>query len=260
MFNFIYGGIDFAHKLDAPSNPTEQYFKHVHAFNEIIYFVSGDVEYTVESETRKLVPGDLVVVAPGKYHFAAVNADVRYERYVLKFPDALVPGFLAERIKTLGPFLGSADALSFGVFDSYFGSFSDEELKALFLAETVKLLILLSKEPQPVSRRINTTVAEIIRYIDDHIREPITLESLSKDFHFSKSYISNEFKRSMRISIMQYVRLKKIIAAHRLILAGERKSYAAEQLGFDNYSTFYRQYVKLLRDGTLPVPAERKKS
>lgn len=259
MFNFIYGGIDFAHKLDAASNPTEQYFKHVHAFNEVIYFVEGDVEYTVESETRRLVPGDLVVVAPGKYHFATVNSNVQYERYVLKFPSEVIPSFLSERIKTLGPFLGGENARSFTVYDTYFGNYSDDELKALYLAELIKFLVMLSKEPQATPHQTNTAIAEIIRYIDEHIRQPITLEGISEEFHFSKSYISNEFKRYMKISVMQYVRLKKIIAAHQLILTGEKKSYVAEQFGFDNYSTFYRQYLKLLEDGLLPPLKGRRK-
>lgn len=59
MFSFVSGGIDFAHKLDAASLPTESYYKHVHAFNEIIFFVEGDVDYTVESETRHLFPGGI---------------------------------------------------------------------------------------------------------------------------------------------------------------------------------------------------------
>lgn len=259
MFNFVYGGIDFAHKLDAASNPTEQYFKHVHAFNEVIYFAEGDVEYTVESETRRLVPGDLVVVAPGRYHFATVNSNVQYERYVLKFPSELIPSFLGERIKTLGPFLGGENALSFSVYDTYYGNYSDDELKALYLAELIKFLVMLSKEPQATPHQTNTTIAAIICYIDEHIRQPITLEGISEEFHFSKSYISNEFKRYMKISVMQYVRLKKIIAAHQLILAGEKKSYVAEQFGFDNYSTFYRQYLKLLEDGLLPTSTDRRK-
>ncbi len=259
MFNFIYGGIDFAHKLDAASNPTEQYFKHVHAFHEVICFVEGDVEYTVESETRRLVPGDLVVVAAGRYHFATVNPDVRYERYVLKFPSDVIPAFLAERIQTLGPFLGGENALSFAVYDTYYGNYSDEELKALYLAELVKFLVTLSKEPQATPHQTNTTIAAIVRYIDEHIRLPITLEGISEEFHFSKSYISNEFKRYMKISVMQYVRLKKIIAAHRLILTGKKKSYVAEEFGFENYSTFYRQYLKLLEDGSLPHSSDRRK-
>ena len=54
MFSFVYKNIDFAHKLDKPSSPTEEYYKHIHSFYEILYFVTGKVTYTVESESRPL--------------------------------------------------------------------------------------------------------------------------------------------------------------------------------------------------------------
>ena len=85
-----------------------------------------------------------------------------------------------------------------------------------------------------------------VKHIDENIREPITLDSLAENFNFSKSYISNEFRKAMKIPIMQYVRAKKIIAAHRLILNGEKKRVVAEMFSFDDYSTFYRSYVKVM--------------
>ena len=97
MFEFIYKDIDFAHKVDEASNPTEQYAKHIHPFNEIVLFITGDVVYTVETESRTLHPGDIVFIPSGKYHFATVNKDAKYERYVLKFPDKFLPDYIKEK-------------------------------------------------------------------------------------------------------------------------------------------------------------------
>ncbi len=261
MFSFVYGGIDFAHKLDAASAPMEDFYKHVHTFNEIIFFVDGEVEYTVESEIRVLQPGDIIFIAPGKYHFATVNNNVGYERYVLKFPSSVLPDFLVERVRKMSPFFDSSkeQANVFSRFDFYndFGDYSEDELKAVFVADVIKLLIALSKAPSAAPNRINAVIADIITYIDENIHTNLSLDELSELFHFSKSYLSNEFKRAMKISIMQYVRMKKIIAAHQLILQGEKKSRVAEQFGFDNYSTFYRQYMKLLQGDALEMSPER---
>ena len=106
MFEFVYKDIDFAHKIDAASNPTENYEKHIHYFNEIVLFVTGDVLYTVETETRKLQPGDIIFIPSGKYHFATVNSDAKYERYVLKFPDSYVPAYIKEKRNASSCFLG----------------------------------------------------------------------------------------------------------------------------------------------------------
>lgn len=249
MFGFQYNEIDFAHKLDRASEPTEDYSKHLHYFNEILYFIEGDVQYTVESETRKLCPGDLVFIGAGKYHFATVNSEVAYERYVLKFHDTVLPQHLASRIKDLSPFFGSIKKYNiiFDELDSYYGNYSDDDLYSLFTCAVTKLLIMLSKETAYSNIQVNGLVAKIIRYVDENIRGEITLESLSAAFNFSKSYISNEFKRYMKIPIMKYVRAKKIIAAHQLVLGGEKKSKVAEMFGFENYSTFYRQYQKIYK-------------
>ena len=66
MFSFVYRDIDFAHKLDKPSSPTEEYYKHIHPFNEILFLVRGNVDYTVESETRHLAEEDVVFIPSGK--------------------------------------------------------------------------------------------------------------------------------------------------------------------------------------------------
>ena len=104
------------------------------------------------------------------------------------------------------------------------------------------------------SERQNTNefIDKIITYVDSHITESITLDSLASAFLFSKSYICNEFKKYMKIPVMQYIRSKKVLFAHSLILNGTKKCEAAEKVGFANYSTFSRAYQKLLKNNPFP--------
>ena len=60
--------------------------------------------------------------------------------------------------------------------------------------------------------------------------------------------------------VMQYIRKKKAIAAHGMIMSGTPKTIAAEKTGFENYSTFYRCYIKMLKEEGLPPVKSRKKS
>lgn len=248
MFSFAYKNIDFSHKLDNSSSPTEHYYKHMHTFNEIIFFVKGNVDFTIESETRRMKAGDIVYIAPGKYHFATVDNSAPYERYVLKFPNSLIPEFIKDKLFGYPAFFGNGSflALNFKQLDYYKENFNDEELYTLFMCETMKLIVMLCQEPIHASFKANKFIDQIIRYVEEHIREPISLDTFVNEFNFSKSYISNEFKNQMKIPIMHYVRSKKIIAAHQLILNGHKKSDVAEMFGFENYSTFYRAYQKML--------------
>ena len=62
MLNFIYNDVDFQHKLDEAGHSSEIFEKHIHPFDEILYFINGGVLYTVEAESRKLEPGDLIFI------------------------------------------------------------------------------------------------------------------------------------------------------------------------------------------------------
>lgn len=248
MFEFIYKDIDFAHKVDEASNPTEQYAKHIHPFNEIVLFITGDVVYTVETESRTLQPGDIVFIPSGKYHFATVNKDAKYERYVLKFPDKFLPDYIKEKQEVVSCFLGSAKRHFdvFHAFDEFRTSYSDEELYTLYMCETIRLLVDLYHEPSPIIKEAPPIVNELIYYINNHLDQKITLETLNKEFNFSKSYISNEFKMYMKSPIMQYIRTKKILAAHKMIKSGMKTGQVAEYFAFSDYSTFYRSYLKIM--------------
>lgn len=247
MFNFIHKDIDFAHKLDKPTSPSEEYFKHIHCFHEILYLVHGDVEYTVETETRQLKGGDLVVIPAGKFHFATVNPNVPYERYVLKFPVEIVPDYVADVLKPKGYFYseGNKYDVNFNLLDMYVTQYTENEVYTLFICEVLKLIVMLCHEPARPWKKHDDFVAELIDYIDTNIQKPISIQTLTDEFHYSKSFINIEFKRRMHVPVMQYVRTKKAIAAHEMIQNGAKKSDVATLFGFETYSTFYRTYKKL---------------
>ena len=249
MFQFIYKDIDFAHKLDEASNPTENYEKHIHYFNEIVLFVKGDVVYTVETESRKLKPGDIIFIPSGKYHFASVDSNSQYERYVLKFPDDHVPEYIKLRREYTSCFLGNAQRHFnvFKEFDELKKSYSNDELYAIYMCETIRLLVeLYHNSLSPIQKEAPKIVGLLINYINENLDKKITLDSLNQIFNFSKSYISNEFKLYMKTPIIQYVRTKKILAAHKMIEGGAKVGQVAEKFGFTDYSTFYRSYFKVM--------------
>ena len=41
---------------------------HFHTFDKLVFFRSGQVEYSVESETYALRPGDLLLISHGQLH------------------------------------------------------------------------------------------------------------------------------------------------------------------------------------------------
>lgn len=247
MFEFKRYGIDFSHKYDLSPEPTyDEDEGHIHLYTEMLYFISGDVDYTVDSQTHKLAPHDMVLISPGKYHCAKINPKVPYERYVLKFPNTVIPPYFIEKIKQMNAFYSSAKKynINLSLLDSYYGNFPEDDMFALCVAEVSKIIIMLSQNKESVPKQVNAVIDKLITYIDEHITQNITLDMLSSECHFSKSYINSEFKKYTDMPLMKYIKAKKIVAAHDLILSGQKKSAVAFMFGFKDYSTFYRQYQK----------------
>ena len=91
----------------------------------------------------------------------------------------------------------------------------------------------------------NDIISVLIDYIENHIKEDLALENIAKDLHYSESYLSNQFKKAMKCSLMKYIRSKKIVLAQQMIREGRKAVDVAEELSFNDYSTFYRSYLKV---------------
>lgn len=251
MFNFIYKNIDFAHKLNGHTTPSDDFHKHMHDHYELLYLVRGNIDYTIESETKKLVAGEVLMIAPGMLHFGTVDPNSAYERYVLKFPATVLPEFMLKKIENL-KFCGIIPKIQelFEELDYIYANFDDEERNLLMYTALFRIIIRVYKSEMPVfDEQIhhNAIIAEIINYINKNIKRPIALADICQDLHFSKSYISSEFSKEMKTPVMTYIKHKKIIAAHRQITEGKtRLINVAEEFGFSEYSTFYRNYKKII--------------
>ena len=94
-------------------------------------------------------------------------------------------------------------------------------------------------------------ISVLVDYIQAHIKEDLTLAKLIENLHYSGSYLSNLFKKEMHCSLMKYIKTKKIILAQIMIREGKKAVDVCEELKFNDYSTFYRTYVKVL--GVSPI-------
>lgn len=251
MFNFVYKDLDFAHKLDEHPKGAPDYQKHFHDFYELFYFISGSAVYTVEEEYHDLNPGDALLIQPGEHHYVNFKDDSTYERYVLKFPERILPDFVKQKFADRSAFYLEAQKTGslFSKLDGLYETFSDsgEELYLLFsntVAETV--LTLCHSVPESKPFLADNKMAPILQYINDHLSVPISIEDLCREFYFSQSYICKEFRTYMKVSIMKYIRSKKIMAAHQHITKGMKPTKVAEMYGYSDYSTFYRTYLSVM--------------
>ena len=249
MFNFVYDDIDFAHKYNEHYSPSPDWDRHFHDFYEMYFFISGDADYTVEEERHDLVPGDALLIQPGEHHYVTFGKDVPYERYVLKFHSNLVPDFVRDKFVSRSAFYRSPSGVGklFGHLDELYENFEGKELYLLYCNIVCEIILNLCKNSTE-SRVVlaDSKMTPIVQYINENLREPLTILDLCERFHFSQSYICKEFNAYMKTPLMKYVRSKKIMAAHEQIERGEKPTRVAELFGYVDYSTFYRTYTSVM--------------
>ncbi len=85
-------------------------------------------------------------------------------------------------------------------------------------------------------------MGDMIRYINSHVTEPLTLDDLASSFHVSKYYLLREFKKYTGISVHQYLIIRRIFVSQEMIRRGTKPKEACFQCGFTDYSSFYRAF------------------
>ena len=71
---------------------------------------------------------------------------------------------------------------------------------------------------------------------------PLDASLIAEALFVSKTYLSHVFAKTMNISLMRYVRMKKIYRAREYLKQGNSVTRTAELLGYDSYHTFLRNY------------------
>ena len=83
---------------------------------------------------------------------------------------------------------------------------------------------------------------KLTTYVEYHYDSPITIGELAKQFFVSSSTISHLFKQKMGVSFYRYVTQRRLIAAKTLIQHGIPLETVSQEVGFSDYSTFYRAF------------------
>lgn len=100
------------------------------------------------------------------------------------------------------------------------------------------LLILLERHLNLNSMAGNANIQQVIRYINLHYTENLTLDFLCNRFYISKFYLSRSFENATGKSIYQYVLEKRMIMARQLLISGEKPTDIFHYVVLDSTVTF----------------------
>lgn len=241
------------------SNSNMQF--HSHAFYELICCRNTcGAEYLVGAERYKLQKGDVIFVPPGISHRPLLPEHMPepYSRDVLwineDFLKSIITGFSdisssdfskAVLYRTAGTRWESiADLFRIGVKEAEAGEIDWE---VAVIANTLTILTHLRRasrdlHAKPLEAEKPELLDQVLAFIEEHLSERITLAEVAHHFFISESTITQTFRKKMDVSFYRCVTQRRLIAAKALIEKGIALESVAEQVGFSDYSSFFRAF------------------
>ena len=242
------------HTVDEAPNPGD-FSMHAHEWMEIYYFISGKGSYLVEGTAYPLEPHDVFIMRSAETHTLLIEPDEPYERIAIHFSPAVLSS-LDPELKLLRPFLDRplgqnnrypAAGDPEGHLRAAFAQFTFDHVANPRLNLMARLLLLLTsldglyRKNQPHTPALGLQ-SQLVAYVNEHLFEDISVQSVADAFYRSRSQISRIFHQATGSALWEYVTIKRLLAARAMLERGESAGSACLACGFAEYSSFFRAY------------------
>ncbi|WP_284641647.1 helix-turn-helix domain-containing protein [Paenibacillus silviterrae] len=242
---------------------------HLHDSYELYFFLSGDVHYLIEKKVYPLRYGDLLIMNNRELHKATFRSNATYENIVVHFDPAVSealtglsdfplldcyvnrPQGESNLIRLSHQQLEEAQAIFHKI--EQLSPESQSESGLLLTAYMIELLVLINRcfhsdksSQDTVPTDVHEKLSPVLDYIDSHLDEDLSLETLERHFYMNRYYLSRLFRRSTGSTVHEYIVLKRIARAKKLLQEGSNVTDACQQSGFNDYSNFIRMFKRFV--------------
>ncbi len=254
-----------------------------HDFWEILYVDKGEVEVMANTTGYKLKQGDIIFHKPNEFHSVWANRKIAsnvvvisftcYSQEMTKFENNIF--FLNNNERNL-----IANCVKNGMA-TYYPPFDDPRRHDLVMRDNAPfgseqilkinlelLLLNLATRGHELSRdnRLSSTAKEriedelvkrTIKYMQDHLRDHVTLDEISNHLNISQTHLVTLFKEKVGMSVIRYYKTEKIEHA-KMMIREQNLNFTeiSDILSYSSIHTFSRHF-KSVTDMT---PSEYAKS
>lgn len=234
-----------------------EYQMHTHSGAEVFCFFGGKGVFHVEGEEYGLETGDIMIFGPSEAHYIEVDDAVPYKRSMVH----LQPEMFEEIDPTgelLRPFLDKEPGKGNIYKRAQFRDGDCQHYWQIILSDVgrkhtniVAGLVGLLHEIYRiyVNRRqeigrVDTLEYQLVRYINMRLTQPVTLDEICAKYYISKAQLCRRFRKATGTTVWHYITVKRLVEARTRIKKGQSPTQVASELGFGDYSSFYRAYRK----------------
>ena len=236
---------------------------HSHPFFELSYVRRcQNTDYSIGAKKYRLNVGDILLIPPDTLHGAVLSNEKQSQlvRDVLW----LSPHFLnrmrlmtsgTQNYRTEESIVFRTNGTKWEYLEKYFQTGIVECEQKLYGWESIiesntiqlwtNLVRALLESSVPILKDKKTDLVLLITdYIENNLSEKITLELVAEVFEISKSTVTQSFRKKLGVSFYAYVTHRRLLKAKSLISRGGKLETAGKQVGFTDYSAFYRAFIK----------------
>lgn len=236
---------------------------HYHDNYELYFFLGDIMQYFLGQRVFNLKKYDVVVVDRLTYHRTQYSLSKDPERINVTFDKSIVEGIEnAECRKSLNDFLSSANYIDSRNLDlndtgasfehlTYLCSKKEQSILLEHRKKHVLLDILFSladagDRPSKYQRETeNDDMTKIVEHINAFFNQEVNLAVVSEKFGISRFHLCRKFKEATGSCITDYVNMKRLTEAKKLLLDTDYSvNRISELVGYNNTSYFIRIYKK----------------
>lgn len=238
--------------LRMPDPQQSSFFRHMHSEYELMLSLAGGASYVIEDKKYTLNPYTLLLIPSKAYHFAQIEDTDLYCRYIVAFNEgavepALLKAVLQEpacyQLDENHPIVQNFCQLH-ALSQINMADYENLMLKT-FCTQLLLGIVALQREMSVSSAPAeNTLPYPVLAYIEENLTKIRSLDEIAEHFFLSPSTLTHQFKTKMGISLMKFIRQKKLLLARSLLEKGEKPLEVAAKCGFAEYTTFYKAYTR----------------
>lgn len=122
--------------------------------------------------------------------------------------------------------------------------------------DRLKIALYEKKETEGIEEQEERPITGIIRYMQEHLEEEISLNILAEKFHLSAQYISQLFKNEIGVNFLSYLTSIRMERAKKLLISTSFSiGEISVQCGYGDYRVFTRTFKKT--EGSTPSQYRR---
>lgn len=241
-------------KTEAWTSQSIDFAPHLHACPELVYMVSGELSVQIDTLEYTMKKGDFAVIFPNVIHSYRTlttpeETEIRFMICGKASQNIILKNYAHAELKNPIIKLDSLHEDVSYIFDALYreirnvpDSHITDAYFQLFWMRLLPSLSITEKEREPAS----DLAASSLLYISEHFREPITLDSLSRELGVCRFYVSRIFSKILHVGFCEYVNTLRVNFAKELLITTDQSILEIAMLsGFQSQQTFNRAFKQI---------------